>query len=136
VPLRLPGSRQGDREKHRKLLSFRGTIVVLFACSNANCVHGVLTLRDYRSMLCEQWDQSFSNQLSLATKRLYATNYNKPPLQTNPDGKAYRSCYPCGIVEQAYLDLRARGVPLMKPLGPIGRARRGRSANEERSGGL
>jgi len=109
--------------------------VVLFACSNASCAHGVKTLRDYRSMLCEQWDQSFSNQLSLATRRLYATKYNEPPPQANPDGKAYRSCYPCGVIEQAYLDLRARGAPLIKTLGPIARARQGRQPDEDLSGG-
>ena len=107
----------------------------LIACSNPNCVHAVLMLRDYRSMLGEQWDHSFTNNLSITARRLYRLRYNARPPRAKLDKGPTISCYPCGIIEEAYLHLKSRGVPLMKPLGPIGRARQGRSANEGRSEG-
>ena len=109
--------------------------MALFACGNANCVHGAIMLRDYRSMLGEQWDHSFTNNLSITARSLYRMKYGTRPPRAKRDKGQSVSCYPCGIIEEAYLDLRARGLPLMKPLGPIGRARQGKSANEERSGG-
>ena len=108
--------------------------MVLFPCSNSNCVHAVIMLRDYRSMLDERWDHSFTNNLSIAARTLYRLRYNARQPRAKLDKGPTISCYPCGIIEQAYLDLRARGVPLMKPLGPIGRARQGRSANEQSGG--
>jgi hypothetical protein len=104
--------------------------VVLFPCSNPNCVHAVRRLRDYRSILGERWDHSFTNNLAVTVRRLYRLRYNARPPRAKLDKGPSVSCYPCGMIEQAYLDLRARGVPLMKPLGPIGRARQRRSANE------
>jgi hypothetical protein len=129
MPVRFRRTRPGGRGKYRKLLVPIGeTIAALPACSNANCVHGFITLRDYRSMLHERWDQSFTNQLAIAARRLHRTKYNAPPPLAN---NASRSCYPCGIIEKAYIDLRAQGIPLSRPLGPIGRARQERQVNRE-----
>jgi hypothetical protein len=92
-------------------------------------------LRDYRSMLGERWDHSFTNNLSITARRLYGLKYNARPPRAKLDKGLSVSCYPCGIIEEAYRDLRSRGVPLVKPLGPIGRARQGMPTSEERSGG-
>jgi hypothetical protein len=125
---RFRGTADTERFSARYDLSRMTQSVTLPACSNANCVHGYVMLRDYRSVLGERWDQSFCNQLAMAARKLYRTKYNAlPPLAND----ASRSCYPCSIVEEAYLDLRAQGIPLTKPLGPIGRARRERQVNRE-----
>ena len=129
MPVRFRRGEPGGKGKRRRPSVRLGkTIAALPACSNANCVHGLMAIRDYRAMLDELWNLSFTNQLAMAAGRLYRTKYNAPPPLAND---AYRSCYPCGIIQEAYLDLMARGVPLTKPLGPIGRARQRGQANGE-----
>ena len=124
MPVRLRDGRPDGKGKRRKpvvpLGALGQTVATLPVCSNANCVHGLKAIRDYRSTLDELWDQSFANRVAIAAGGLYRAKYNVPPPLVND---ASRSCYPCGIIEQAYLDLRDQGVPLIKPLGPIGRAR-------------
>jgi len=93
-------------------------------CSNPRCAHGLMTVRDYRAISVEQWDHSFATRIGIISAKLYRAKHNKRPKRhLHSNGNTFSAIFPCGIIEQAYRTLKADGVPSMKPLGPIGRAR-------------
>ena len=92
------------------------------ACSDPNCKHRPMALFKYRKMRAERWGTSFAIQLGRTATKMYVAIYkSRPPRGSNGGGGI--GLFPCGIIERAYHDVRAQGVPLRKPLGPIGRAR-------------
>lgn len=81
-----------------------------------------MTLLKYRMTRAEKWDASFAIRLGKVATKLYLEAYKtSPPRMSNgAGGIAY---YPCGVIERAYGQLRAQDVPLVRPSGPVGRAR-------------
>jgi hypothetical protein len=91
-------------------------------CPNVRCVRYAMAIREYRILRGEIWDASFSARLGKAASKLYREIYQKPPKQARST-HAHRNRvteFPCGIIEQAYRQLRKEGVPLAtKPkMGP------------------
>jgi len=83
-----------------------------------------MTVRDYRAVSVEQWDHSFATRIGIISAKLYREKHNKRPKRYwRSHGKTFFAIFPCSIIEQAYRALKAGGVPSMKPLGLVGRAR-------------
>ena len=86
-------------------------------CGNVRCVRYAMVIREYRILKGETWDASFSARLGKAAAKLYREVYEKRPKQMR-SAYAYRNRvtrFPCGIIEQAYQQLRSQGVPLVRP---------------------
>jgi DNA-binding CsgD family transcriptional regulator len=83
-----------------------------------------MTVRDYRAISAEQWDQSFATRIGIISAKLYRAKHNKrPERHWYSESQKFFAIFPCGMIEQAYRRLKADGAPSLKPLGPIGRAR-------------
>ena len=83
-------------------------------CWNVKCVRYRMVIREYRLLRGETWDASFSSKLGKAASKLFREIYGKSPDQRRSK-RAHRNfvtSYPCGIIEQAYRQLREQGVPL------------------------
>jgi hypothetical protein len=83
-------------------------------CWNVKCVRYRMVIREYRLLRGEAWDASFSAKLGKAASKLFREIYGKSPNQRRSK-RAHRNfvtSYPCGIIEQAYRQLREQGVPL------------------------
>jgi|SRR5262252_4039966 len=83
-------------------------------CWNVKCVRYRMVIREYRLLRGETWDASFSSKLGKAASKLFREIYGKSPNQRRSK-RAHRNfvtSYPCGIIEQAYRQLREQGVPL------------------------
>jgi hypothetical protein len=86
-------------------------------CGSVRCVRYAMVIREYRILRGETWDASFSARLGKAAAKLYRELYEKRPKQMR-SSYAYRNRvtrFPCGIIEQAYQQLRSQGVPLVRP---------------------
>src|SRR5215469_13088392 len=78
------------------------------------CKRYRMVIREYRLLRGETWDASFSSKLGKAASKLFREIYGKSPNQRRSK-RAHRNfvtSYPCGIIEQAYRQLREQGVPL------------------------
>jgi hypothetical protein len=87
------------------------------SCLDIRCAAYVMSQLEFRRLRGEYWDSSFSSSFGILATRLYRELYKKPP-KKRYERRANRNhvnLYPCGILEQAYRQLRAQGVPLMKP---------------------
>jgi hypothetical protein len=79
-----------------------------------------MAIREYRILRGEIWDASFSAKLGKAASKLYREIYAKAPA-SHRSRHAHRNQvkrFPCGIVEQAYRQLREQGVPLTGNVTP------------------
>jgi hypothetical protein len=78
---------------------------------------------EFRRLRGEYWDSSFSSSFGILATKLYRELYKKAP-KTRYSRRANRNSvnlYPCGILEQAYRQLRAQGIPLVKPGSALAR---------------
>lgn len=76
-----------------------------------------MTQLEFRRLRGELWDQSFISSLGKTASKLYREMYKKKP-KLKYSRMAQRNHvhkYPCGILEQAYRQLKEQGVPLVKP---------------------
>ena len=87
------------------------------SCLDIRCAAHVMSQLEFRRLRGEYWDSSFSASFGILATRLYRELYKNAP-KKRYERRANRNhvnLYPCGILEQAYRQLRAQGVPLMKP---------------------
>jgi hypothetical protein len=82
-----------------------------------------MTQLEFRRLRGELWDQSFISSLGKAASKLYRDIYQKKPkLKYSRTAKRnHVHMYPCGILEQAYRQLKDQGVPLVKPNSALAR---------------
>ena len=73
-----------------------------------------MVIREYRLLRGETWDASFSSKLGKTASKLFREIYGKSPNQRRSKHahRNFVTSYPCGIIEQAYRQLREQGVPL------------------------
>jgi hypothetical protein len=89
-------------------------------CGNVRCKRYPMVIREFRLLRGEIWDASFSAKLGKAASKLYREIYGKSP-NWRRSKRAHRNVvtsFPCGIIEQAYKQLREQGVPLVGPPTP------------------
>ena len=86
------------------------------AC-DSRCARYEMTQLEFRRLRGELWDQSFISSLGKAASKLYREIYQKKPKlrYSRSANRNHVHKYPCGILEQAYRQLREQGVPLVKP---------------------
>jgi hypothetical protein len=86
-------------------------------CGALRCARYEMTQLEFRRLRGELWDQSFISRLGKTASKLYREIYQKKPtLKYSRTAKRnHVHKYPCGILEQAYRQLKEQGVPLMKP---------------------
>jgi hypothetical protein len=75
-----------------------------------------MTLREFGRLTGENWDQSFRARLGKAASKLYREIYGKEPSKkrSRRDWRNMVGKYPCGILEQAYRQLREQGALVKK----------------------
>src|SRR5262245_55576056 len=86
-------------------------------CGNVKCRRFPMTLREFCRLTAEKCDQPFRAKLGKAAAKLYREIYKKDPPKRRAS-IAFRNKvgrYPCGILEQAYRQLKDQGVPLVNP---------------------
>jgi hypothetical protein len=85
-------------------------------CGNARCVRYDMTQMEFRKLRGELWDASFISKFGKRAVKLYNDIYGKPPrLRRSRTAKRnHVNLFPCGILEQAYEQLRNEGVPLVQ----------------------
>lgn len=92
-------------------------------CGGLRCARYEMTQLEFRRLRGELWDQSFISSLGKAASKLYREIYRKKPKlkysRTRKRDHVHR--YPCGILEQAYRQLKDQGVPLMRPDSALAR---------------
>src|SRR5215471_14784470 len=79
-----------------------------------------MVVREFRRLRGETWDASFSARLGKAASKLYREIYGKPPTLRRSK-RAHRNFvtqFPCGIIEQAYQQLIAQGIPSVGNVTP------------------
>jgi hypothetical protein len=80
------------------------------ACGDRTCRAYRLTVSEFERLGGEAWTQSFRIRLGLLANKLYADLYGKKPEKvrssTKPDWRNMVGQYPCGILEQAYRELK------------------------------
>jgi hypothetical protein len=87
------------------------------SCLDMRCAAHVMTLLQFRRLRGEYWDGKFNKLVSLRAKQLHDEVYKEAP-KKQYSRRANRNSvnfYPCGILEQAYRQIRAEGVPLITP---------------------
>src|SRR6516162_1281895 len=84
------------------------------------CRRYPMVVREFRQLRGEIWDASFSAKLGKAASKLYREMYGESPNRRRFK-RAHRNfvtTFPCGIIEQAYRQLREQGVPLTGNVTP------------------
>ena len=84
------------------------------------CRRYPMVVREFRQLRGEIWDASFSAKLGKAAGKLYREMYGESPNRRRSK-RAHRNfvtTFPCGIIEQAYRQLREQGVPLTGNVTP------------------
>jgi hypothetical protein len=84
------------------------------------CKRYQMVLREFRQLRGETWDASFSARLGKAASKLYREIYKESPNRRRSK-RAHRNFvtrFPCGVIEQAYRQLREQGVPLTGNVTP------------------
>jgi hypothetical protein len=82
-------------------------------CSELKCRAYYLTAHEFRRLGHEMWSHGFQIKLGLRARALYMELYGKPPRRVRSNRIAHRNKvgkFPCGILEQAYRQLRAEGA--------------------------
>lgn len=84
---------------------------------NVRCKRYPMVVREFRLLRGEIWDFSFSSRLGKAASKLYREIYGKSPnrRRSRPAHRNFVTRFPCGIIGQAYRQLREQGVPLIGP---------------------
>src|SRR5262245_28032061 len=92
-------------------------------CGSFRCARYEMTQLEFRRLRGELWDQSFISSLGKAASKFYREIYGKKPkLKYSRIAKRnHVHRYPCGILEQAYRQLKDQGVPLVKPDSALAR---------------
>jgi hypothetical protein len=87
------------------------------SCLDIRCAAYTMSQLEFRRLRGEYWDSSFSASFGLLATRLYRELYKKAPKKrySRRANRNHVNLYPCGILEQAYRQLRAQGFPLVKP---------------------
>jgi hypothetical protein len=79
-------------------------------CGHPKCRAYQLTVSEFEALGGEPWVQGFRVRLGLQAKKLFIELYGKPPKKVRSSTRpAYRNKvgqYPCGILEQAYRELK------------------------------
>jgi hypothetical protein len=81
-------------------------------CGNIRCHSYRMDLRTFARLCGEEWDDSFRSKLGKAASKLYREIYGTDPPRSR-SRKAYRNKvgrYPCGVLEQAYRQLKGDGA--------------------------
>jgi hypothetical protein len=87
------------------------------------CAAYVMSQLESRRLRGEYWDSSFSSSFGKLATKLYRDLYKKSP-KKRYSRRANRNSvnlFPCGILEQAYTQLRSQGVELVKPGSALAR---------------
>jgi hypothetical protein len=81
-------------------------------CGEPRCRAYRLTMSEFEALQGAKWSQSFRVKLAGRAKELHSDLYGrKPPKVRDPLWASYRNMvcqYPCGILEQAYRELKER----------------------------
>jgi hypothetical protein len=87
---------------------------------NVRCKRYPMVVREFRLLRGEIWDASFSSRLGKAATQLYREIYGESPnrRRSKPAHRNFVTRFPCGIIDQAYRQLREQGVPLVGPPTP------------------
>lgn len=83
-------------------------------CGDIKCGRYSMTLAEFSKLRGERWGHGFNSKLGKAVKKLCRELYGKVP-PSRRRSIAWRNPlpeYPCGLIEQAYRELRASGYPL------------------------
>jgi hypothetical protein len=85
-------------------------------CGNAKCVRYEMTQMEFRKLRGELWDASFISKFGKRAVKLHKDICSKPPrLRRSRTAKRnHVNLFPCGVLEQAYEQLRNEGVPLVQ----------------------
>jgi hypothetical protein len=83
-------------------------------CGDSKCGRYSMTLAEFRRLRGEVWGPGFNSRLGKAATKLCRELYGKvpPARRYRIAGRNKVPAYPCGVIEQAYRNLRAAGVPL------------------------
>jgi hypothetical protein len=80
------------------------------ACGGRTCRAYLLTVSEFERLGGEAWTQSFRVRLGLLANKRYAELYGNKPKKvrssTKPEWRNMVGQYPCGILEQAYKELK------------------------------
>jgi hypothetical protein len=81
-------------------------------CGNPECDRYSMTVAEFKLLCAEQWGSGFDAKLGLAAKKLCLQIHGKvPPKQRyRIAGRNKVPAYPCGVLEQAYRQLRTAGT--------------------------
>jgi len=92
-------------------------------CRDPHCGHGLIPLREFRAKRSEDWSSSFSAKLGKLAAKLYRQRYAADAVSVKLRVGNPVHLFPCGIIEQAYLQLRSQGFPTIRPFGRAAAAR-------------
>jgi hypothetical protein len=87
---------------------------------DVRCKRYPMVVREFRLLRGEIWDASFSSRLGKAASKLYREIYGESPNRRRSK-RAHRNFvtrFPCGVIEQAYRQLREQGIPLTGNVTP------------------
>lgn len=89
-------------------------------CADVRCARYSMSLAEFRKLRGETWDDGFNSRIGKLASKLCRDLYGKvPPARRQAiAGRNKVPSYPCGIIEQAYRQLVAQGVPLVSPPTP------------------
>jgi len=83
-------------------------------CGQPTCRAYHLTVSEFERLGGERWSQSLRVRLGLRAQKLYRELYSKKARKvrssTRPNWRNKVGKYPCGLLEQAYRELRGQGV--------------------------
>jgi hypothetical protein len=92
-------------------------------CGQSHCRAYHLTISEFERLGGEIWTQSFRIRLGLLANERYVDLYGKKPKKvrssTRPDWRNKVSKYPCGILERACRELKARDAATDAFVGPL-----------------
>jgi hypothetical protein len=94
------------------------------SCGDPTCVRYEMSQLEFRRLRGEVWDMGFISRFGKLASKLYREIYKKHPRIKRLPRPGQRRWpvhrYPCGILEQAYRQLREQGVPLVKKGSALG----------------
>jgi hypothetical protein len=79
-------------------------------CQDLRCRRYPLTIREFERLGGQQWSHGFRIQMGLLASKLYVELYKKQPgkKRTHIAWRNAVNRYPCGILEQAYRQLKGQ----------------------------
>jgi hypothetical protein len=91
-------------------------------CGDPKCRAYRLTVKEFEQLGGEQWTQSFRIRVGLRARELFVKLYRRKPDRVRSSPKARHKNtvgnYPCGILEQAYRELKTESAePMTLPAG-------------------